>query len=927
MLALLASLVVVAVLAILSATPPGATAALMDDETPPLRPQYGDWDHAYNLTTADAGSVVKFRRDGATDPDYLRFQGLGVGDLVHLTVDVDAQYLPTVDLFISDPQRFPVWFYGFDGSPDPLPLRFEFFVALEGDYFFNTGNGFGEAIIELNFTVSASGHEPDGNDRPEQAVALTGNTTFSCDLGQPYDPSDFYAFHAGPSGTGKVFLTVRMLNISGGAAQWELYDSRSVKRPSREYESDVLIRDFPTFVDYAPLLTEDDYYIRVWMRLGSGTVRLSFNIDTYPKDADDVESATEVRDDDVIVDSINTALDPVDYYKIALVPRDNLSLWLEVDDDADLFVLFEGGRVAASMENDTTTEHIRYEVPEGGMGWYYIIVRPYEIDPVLPPRAIHYTLRVRTNLDPEAHPAAAGLSDLHTLFEDTVDVTIDLARLFSDPEGGPLSFRVVGGFNASLLDVSLAGTRLRISPAPNASGFEDAVTVEAVDDHGHPCDFTIALYVVPVDDPPQVGPPGALAPPQSIELEEEGASEPVAPIRWFWDVDDPFWELSISVLAEGPLEASMAGDAMTVRAVATDWWGSTIIRVLASDPDGLTATLVMTVHVLPVNDPPVARAASLLLTADGPSIDVDLRPMFRDVDGDALTYAIHATDASYSVLDGILTVRDLLSHQGTRVELEATALDPSGAESGPVRIAIWAPEVPEPPTVGMDPSTFTVVEGSALVLPRLSVSDPDPLPRTYTVVVLAEGWEGRFGMEVTSTGVGWPDGPPAWTPSVRRQARDATGTVTVVDGPFNATVGFLVHVVRLNRAPEVKRILLDHDDGLYRAGDEAVAEATVADADSDPLIFRWFLDGRAVASEGARLRMSDLAAGMHHVLLNVSDGCATAENTASFYARTAASPKNGSAPVAIAVGLAASVAVAVALAIYVSRRRRGKGEA
>jgi hypothetical protein len=181
-------------------------------------------------------------------------------------------------------------------------------------------------------------------------------------------------------------------------------------------------------------------------------------------------------------------------------------------------------------------------------------------------------------------------------------------------------------------------------------------------------------------------------------------------------------------------------------------------------------------------------------------------------------------------------------------------------------------------------------------------------------------------MDVSSTGVEWPDGPPSWTPAVRRQARDAAGTVTVIDGPFNATVGFLAHVVRLNHAPEVKRILLDRD-GNYRAGDSAVAQATVADADSDPLTYRWFLDGRAVPGEGARLRVEDLTAGLHHVLLNVTDGCATGENTASFYVRSVASPTDGSAPVAIAVGLAASVAVAVALVTYVSRRRRGKGGA
>jgi hypothetical protein len=835
------------------------------------------------------------------------------------------------DFFISDPNRFPIWHYRYDGGGESLPLKFELFAAIPGDYFFNVEGVYGDVVINFSFSIGASGQASDGNDCPEQATVLTGNATISSDLAQPYNTSDFYKIHLAPSSSWKVFLTIEHFNISAGAAQWELYNSSGVRRPSNDYLSDYFPeyphQNLPTHVEYLPINNEDDYYLRVWMRLGSGHVSLSLLVFEYPNDGnDDNESAIEVHDGDVVIESVNNIFDPYDYYRISLAPHDNLSLWLDVDYDADLFLFHDGMRIRISDENFTVTDHIKYEVPDEGLGWYSIAIRPFNLDPALPERTIHYTLRVRTNLDPVAHPAAAGLVDVHPVWEDTVDSTIDLALLFWDPDGGPLSYRVVGGFNASLLDIKLVGTRLRISSAPNASGFYDVVTVEAIDDHGYSCDYTISLYVVPVDDPPQVGPPGALAPPASIELDEDGTSGPYEPIRWFWDIDDPFWDLSISVLAESPVEASLDGDAMTVRAFVADWCGSATLRVVASDPDGLMATVVMPVHVHPVNDPPEARTTSLLLIANASSIDIDLRPMFRDADGDAMSYIIPTIGAPIVVHDGILTVTDLLSHQGTRVELEVTAVDPSGAASAPLRIAIWVPEVPDPPVVGMSPSVFSVVEGSELVLLRLTVSDPDPLPRTYTVVVRAEGWEGRFGMEVTSKGVNWPDGPPAWTPTVVRQARDAAGTLTVIDGAFDATVGFLAHVVRLNHAPEVQRVLLDRD-GSYRAGEAAVAQATVVDADSDPLVYRWFLDGLPIPGDDPELRIEDLAAGMHHVLLNVTDGCATGENTASFYVRTAAAPTNSSAPVAIAVGLAASVAVAVALVTRVSRRRRGNGAA
>ena len=76
---------------------------------------------------------------------------------------------------------------------------------------------------------------------------------------------------------------------------------------------------------------------------------------------------------------------------------------------------------------------------------------------------------------------------------------------------------------------------------------------------------------------------------------------------------------------------------MTLTAVGV---GTATIRVTATDPGGLSATLSFTVTVSAGNQPPepVGTLPPLTIEADEAAVTVDVSGGFRDPDGDRLTY-------------------------------------------------------------------------------------------------------------------------------------------------------------------------------------------------------------------------------------------------------------------------------------------------
>ena len=149
----------------------------------------------------------------------------------------------------------------------------------------------------------------------------------------------------------------------------------------------------------------------------------------------------------------------------------------------------------------------------------------------------------------------------------------------------------------------------------------------------------------------------------------------------FKDPDGDTLSYEATSMDEDVATVSVSGSILTITGVAE---GTAIITVTATDPDGESAEGSATLTVEPPasteNRPPVVVSGTVSFnTKVGGSTDVNLKPLFKDPDGDTLSYEATSMDedvATVSVSGSILTITGVA--EGTAI-ITVTASDPDGA--------------------------------------------------------------------------------------------------------------------------------------------------------------------------------------------------------------------------------------------------------
>ncbi|MGQ9582591.1 MAG: tandem-95 repeat protein [Thermoplasmatota archaeon] len=119
---------------------------------------------------------------------------------------------------------------------------------------------------------------------------------------------------------------------------------------------------------------------------------------------------------------------------------------------------------------------------------------------------------------------------------------VDMSRVFSDPEGEPLSLAFSGASRVRA-EVRAGGLNVTFAPLPDLSDFTEEVTVTATDPEGLSASVAVAVTVVPVNDPPRVT---AFSPPGNVTISEGESQEycvtasdpekgPVINLTWYLD--------------------------------------------------------------------------------------------------------------------------------------------------------------------------------------------------------------------------------------------------------------------------------------------------------------------------------------------------------------------------------------------------------
>ena len=257
---------------------------------------------------------------------------------------------------------------------------------------------------------------------------------------------------------------------------------------------------------------------------------------------------------------------------------------------------------------------------------------------------------VMVNPAPNRAPVVVRTIDPITLTAGNSAAAIEIADLFSDPDGDRLTYTAVSA-NTRVVTANMTNSTLAITPVAEGS----TTVMLTASDGSLNTTQTIAVTVNPAVNRAPIA-VGTINP---VTLTAGDSSTTMNMADKFSDPDgDALTYTAVSANA-AVVTVKMTNSTLTITPVAE---GTTTVMVVVQDTAGLTTTRNVTVTVNPApNRAPVALGTidPVTLTVGDADQTVDLASHFSDPDGDGLTYTAassDATKAAVSVSDSTLTI-------------------------------------------------------------------------------------------------------------------------------------------------------------------------------------------------------------------------------------------------------------------------------
>ncbi len=329
---------------------------------------------------------------------------------------------------------------------------------------------------------------------------------------------------------------------------------------------------------------------------------------------------------------------------------------------------------------------------------------------IRPKLVITYTINSSTTPPAAANSSVSGNEDTPVTGALSVD----------NPSGLPLQYAVPTNPVHGTLTIENATGQFTYHPLPDFNG-RDSFSFTATNDNGISNTATITITVNPLNDPP-VAQTASFATDEDTALSGQlNASDIDGDTLNYALVAQP-GSGTVTVNANRTFTYTPTGNAN-----GTDTF---TFKVSDGTADSNTATISITVN--PVNDPPVAQAASLA-TDEDTALSGQLNA--SDIDGDTLSYALVAQPGSGTVTvnaNGTFTYTPTGNANGT--DTFTFKVNDGTADSSIATITITVNPVNDTPTA--DNQSLSVVAGST-TSGLLTAADPDGDNLTFAVASAA----------------------------------------------------------------------------------------------------------------------------------------------------------------------------------------------
>jgi len=403
--------------------------------------------------------------------------------------------------------------------------------------------------------------------------------------------------------------------------------------------------------------------------------------------------------------------------------------------------------------------------------------------------------------------------------EDGDVVSADFGPLFSDPEGGVLTFSAANlpdGLSIDMMTGEITGT---IDPdASQVNGGVYQVEITATDDGGLE---TVQSFIWTITNP---------GPTANADMASTTEDTPTAPIDVLTNDNDPDGDdLTVTTASADNGAVVINADGTLTYTPDANFNGTDTITYQISDGQGGSSTSTVTVTVVAENDDPTVTPLSALGNADADVIALDVSGSFDDLDGDTLTFTQMGLPPGLTIDPG--------------TGLITGTIDPSASQGGPngdgiYSVTITADDsfggtvsstfswtVTNPPPVAVNDGPIAVTEDTPLDINVLgNDTDPDGDMLTVTLATAGNG-------EVTIN----PDGTINYVPDPDYNGPD-TITYTISDGNGGTSTATVeINVGEVNDAPVASPIAPRNDvDGAVVSVPVA---ANFSDVDGDTLTF------------------------------------------------------------------------------------------